>query len=193
MNLYQHIRQVWKSPKANIPKLYRERMIEWRKESVVTKLDHPTRLDRARSLGYKAKQGYVIVRVRLVRGGRQRPQIKKGRRSKHRRRRKVVGKSYQWIAEERVSKKFPNLEVLNSYQVAKDGKHFWFEVLLVDPHHAQIKSDKKINWISNSKHKGRAFRGKTSAGRKSRGLRGGKGKGREKIRPSLRAKKRRGK
>ena len=55
-----------------------------------------------------------------------------------------------------------------------------------------IKSDRKINWICDSTHKGRVFRGLTSAGRKSRGLRN-KGKGAEKIRPSIRANKGKGK
>lgn len=187
MNLYQHIRKAWKKPKENMPELYRERLIQWRKEKAVTKIDKPTRIDRARSLGYKAKQGFILARTRVLRGGRQRPLIKKGRRSKHRGRRKIVGKSYQWIAEERTAKKFKNLEVLNSYPLAKDGKYYWFEVLLVDPHHAQIKSDPKINWICNSKHKGRVFRGLSAAGKRSRGILTKKGKGAEKLRPSLRS------
>ena len=33
----------------------------------------PTRPDKARRLGYKAKQGYVIYRIRVRRGGRKRP------------------------------------------------------------------------------------------------------------------------
>ena len=49
-------------------------------------------------------------------------------------------------------------------------------------------ADKDLNWISTGKHKGRVFRGLTSAGKKSRGMRG-KGKGREKVRPSLGANK----
>jgi len=183
MNLYQNIRNLYKKS-ASFKKLQHERLILWRKEPVFVKLEHPTRLDRARSLGYKAKQGFVMVRVRLKRGGRQRPLIKKGRRSKHRRRTKIVAKNYQQIAEERVGKAYTNLAVLNSYLMAKDGIYAWFEVILVDPHHSVIKADPHINWILN--HKDRAFRGLTSAGKRSRGLRYS-GKGHEKIRPSKHA------
>jgi len=183
MNLYQHIRELYKTSES-FKELQHKRLILWRKEPVIVKLEHPTRLDRARSLGYKAKQGYIIARVKLKRGGRLRPLIKKGRRSKHRRRKKIVAKNYQQIAEERAAKKYTNLSVLNSYYMAKDGMHYWFEIILVDPYHPVISSDKKINWIL--KHRDRAFKGLTSSGKKSRGLLG-KGKGYEKVRPSLRA------
>lgn len=183
--LYQKIRQLWKKPSREV---LRERLIEFRREPTITRAEKPTRLDRARSLGYKAKHGYIIVRIKLSRGGRKRPQIKKGRRSKHMRIKKIVGKSYQWIAEERVAKKYKNLEVLNSYPVAKDGKFYWFEIILVDPMHPVIQKDKKINWITRPANQSRVHRGLTSAGKRSRGLRK-KGKGAEKIRPSLHAKK----
>lgn len=179
--MYKYIQKLWKKPSTS---MLRPRLIAWRKEDSIVKIEKPTNLARARTLGYKAKQGYVLVRVKLPRGGRQRPLIKKGRRSKHRRRVKILSKNYQQIAEERASKKFHNLEVLNSYQLAKDGKFYWFEVILVDPNHPVIKADKNINWIG--KQKGRVNRGLTSAAKKSRGLRK-KGLGAEKIRPSQRA------
>ena len=187
MGLYQKIRELYQEKGSK--SLLRERLIKWRRENVVVKIDRPTRLDSARALGYKAKQGYVLARVRVKRGGRQRALIKKGRRSKTRRRRKIVSKSYQQVAEERANTKFKNLEVLNSYKVAKDGLSYWFEVILIDVNHSVIKKDKNINWITKKQHKGRVFRGLTSAGKKSRGL-NKKGKGAEKIRPSQRAKKR---
>ena len=192
MGYLKYVQELWKKPKANLKGLLRERLIEWRKSNAVVRIEKPTRIDRARSLGYKAKQGIVIVRVRVIRGGRKRPLIKKGRRSKHRRRRKVVGKSYQWICEERANKKFVNCEVLGSYQVAKDGKYYYYEIILVDKNHPSIKKDKNLKWICESQHTGRVHRGLTSAGRKSRGLRG-KGTGYEKNRPSLAAHGKRGK
>ena len=86
-----------------------------------------------------------------------------------------------------------NLEVLNSYWVGEDGKNKFFEIIMLDPHHPVIKADKKYNWISSgNSHKGRAERGKTSAGKRGRGLHN-KGKGAEKLRPSLKANKNRGK
>lgn len=182
MSMYKYIRDIWKKPKENLGEIWQQRLIQWRKEPTIVRLERPTRLDRARSLGYKPKPGFIIVRQRLLRGGRQRPQIRAGRRSKHSGRKKIVDKSYQWVAEERASKKYPNCEVLNSYYVGEDGLNYWYEVILVDRAHPQILADKNIAWIAAKK--GRAQRGLTSAGRKSRGLRSSKGKGAEKLRPS---------
>ena len=186
MSMYKKVRELWKKPKTNMPELYRERLIKWRRENSTVKIERPTRIDRARSLGYKAKQGYVVVRQRVLRGGHRRPMIKGGTRPKRYGTRLVLSKNYKQIAEERAQKKFVNLSVLNSYWVAQDGKHYWYEVILVDPDHPVIKADKKINWICKAKHRSRVFHGKTSTARKSRGLRG-KGKGYEKARPSRRA------
>jgi large subunit ribosomal protein L15e len=41
--------------------------------NVIHRASRPSRPDKARRLGYKAKQGYVIYRVRVRRGGRKRP------------------------------------------------------------------------------------------------------------------------
>lgn len=186
MALYKIIQNLWKNPKLHLGDLQRERLMEWRRDPVATKLEKPTNIAKARSLGYKAKKGIVVVRIRVKSGGRMRPQHKGGRRSKHARRKKVVGKNYQWIAEERAQKKFTNLEVLNSYQVMDDSIHKWYEVIMVDPYRPEIKADKNLQWITARKHTNRVLRGRTSAARKSRGMRG-KGKGHEKARPSLRA------
>lgn len=190
MSLYKYVRGLWKNPKKNLKEIWSKRLIEWRKEPVTIRIERPTRIDAARSLGYKAKQGYLIVRQRLNRGGKKRPDIKKGRTPKHSRQRKVLSKNYQQIAEERANKKYKNCEVLNSYYAGKDGKHFWYEVILVDKMHPSIIADKRISWISEKKHTGRAFRGLTSAGRRSRGLLN-KGKGAEKVRRKPNPKKRR--
>ncbi len=191
MNLYSNVRELWKNPEEGLGSLYKERLIQWRREPSIVRVYRPTRIDRARSIGYKAKSGYVIIRIKLLRGGRQRIKYgRRGRKSKNLRLKKIVGKSYQWVAEERANRKYPNLEVLNSYWVGQDGLRYWYEVVLIDPNNPVIMADKKINWISNQR--GRVFRGLTSAGKKSRGLLK-KGKGAEKIRPSLRAHKRRAK
>ena len=186
--LYQHLREAWKKPDK---KILRERMITWRKTDTIVKVEKHLRLDRARSLGYKAKKGYVIVRVRLKRGGRKRPRRNKGRRSKRQTIRKVLKMNYKWVAEARAARKFPNLEVLNSYNIGKDGKHYFFEVILVDKDRPEIKKDKKMNWICKPANKNRVLRGLTSAGKKSRGLRSKHPT--NKNRPSVRVGKRRGK
>lgn len=190
MSMYKYIRELWKQPKKNLSELYRQRLIEWRREPVTMRIARPTRIDRARSLGYKAKQGFIVVRQRVAKSKRMREKNRAGRRPKHNRLRKVLSMNYQQIAELRANRKFKNCEVLNSYQVAEDGKHKWFEIILIDRNHPQIKKDKNVKGVAAKK--GRAFRGLTSAGRKSRGLRK-KGKGAEKIRPSQRANKRRAK
>lgn len=179
MSFVKRIRITRKTPESK--QLQKIRLIAWRREPAIVKLEKPTKVDRARALGYRAKQGFVMTRIRLLRGGRKRPLIKKGRRTKHRRRKKVITISYRSIAEQRVNRKYPNMEVLNSYLVGKDGKHYWYEVILVDPYLSVIEKDKKINWVCSKKHTKRALRGLTSASRKSRGLRK-KGKGAEKVR-----------
>ncbi|MAG01909.1 50S ribosomal protein L15e [Candidatus Pacearchaeota archaeon] len=186
--LTHHLRAAWKKP--DVARI-RELMVEWRKQKVVEKIDKPTRLDRARSLGYKAKKGFVLARVRVLRGGRKRPKPNKGRRSKRTTNKKVLKMSYKWIAEGRASNKFPNLEVLNSYYLAKDGKHYFYEVILLDASRPEIKSDKNVKFITKPTNKNRTQRGLTSAGKKSRGLRSKNPM--NKSRPSVRAGKRRGK
>ena len=193
MGYLKYLQKLYRKPTKELKELLKKRLIEWRKSKVVVRVDKPLRIDRARSLGYKDKQGFIVARVRVIRGGRKRPLIKKGRRSKARRRKKIVSKSYQWIAEEKAARKFRNCEVLNSYKLGKDGVYYFFECILIDKNHPAIKKDKDIKWITNSQHRGRVWRGKTSSGKASRGLRRGKGKGREKIRPSLRAKGRKAK
>lgn len=171
MGLYKQVRELWKKPQLNMPELWRERLIAWRKDDSTVKIERPTRIDRARSLGYKAKQGYIMVRQRVKRGGHTRPQIKSGRRPKRYGTMLNLRKNYKLIAEERTQKKFRNLVVLNSYWVGQDGKHYWFEVILVDPNHPVIQSDRKINWICTQRNRSRVHHGKTSAGMKGRGLR----------------------
>jgi large subunit ribosomal protein L15e len=186
--LYHYLREAWKKPDK---KVLRERMIEWRKSGVFTKVKKPLRIDRARALGYKAKKGFVIIRIRVKRGGHKRPRPNKGRRSKRLHTRKNLGMNYKWIAEQRVGRKYTNLEVLNSYMVGKDGVHYFYEVICVDPTKPEIKSDKVINWIGKKANTKRPMRGLTSAAKKSRGLR--KKSPEMKVRPSIRANKRRGK
>ncbi|GKE30008.1 60S ribosomal protein L15, partial [Tanacetum coccineum] len=133
--------------------------------------------------------GYVIYRVRVRRGGRKRP-VPKGI---------VYGKptnqgvtqlkfqrSKRSVAEERAGRKLGGLKVLNSYWLNEDSTYKYFEVILVDPAHAAIRNDPRINWICNPVHKHRELRGLTSAGKKYRGLRG-KGHLNHKQRPSRRA------
>ncbi len=182
---YKYVAQAWNKPEASFVKeLMKQRLIEWRRQPAVVRVERPLRLDRARKLGYKAKQGFVVARARVRRGGRRKQRPKAGRRQKRMGVKKLKpAKSIQLIAEERAARKFPNLEVLNSYWVWEDGLHKWFEVIMVDPNHPVVRSDKNINWISKNVQHGRVHRGLTSAGKEVRGLHH-KGRGAEKVRPS---------
>ena len=193
--LYQHTRETWKRPKDTIPfDVRQKRMATWRRDPVNCRIERPTRLDAARRLGYKAKQGVVLIRTRVRRGGLRKGKINMKRKpSKMGIRKITMAKNTQRIAEERVARHYPNLEVLNSYWVGEDGKHKFYEVILIDSSHPSIINDKQLGWVSEGKsHRGRACRGKTSAGKRGRGLHN-KGKGAEKLRPSLKANLNRGK
>jgi len=169
---YHYIAELWKRPyEGEMLQVMRGRFIKWRREPAIVRVEYPTRLDRARAIGYKAKQGFIVVRVRVRKGGMRKQRPRSGRRPK---RMGVYGfapaKSIQLIAEERAARKYPNLEVLGSYYVGEDGLYKYYEVILVDPAHPAIKADKDINWITQPSQKRRVFRGKTAAGRRMRGL-----------------------
>lgn len=178
---------------ADMKELMSERKVTWRRGPSVVRLTRPTRIDAARRYGYKAKQGFVVARSRVRRGGMRKSRPSRGRKPKRMGVNKITAnKSIQRIAEERTQKRYPNLEVLGSYWVWQDGQYQWHEVVLADPAHPAIKSDRDVGWLAAGTHKKRALRGLTPAGTKGRGQTR-RGKGAEKVRPSLRAKGRRAK
>ncbi len=129
----------------------RQFAFKWRREPAILRVEKPTRIDRAKRLGYKAKQGFVVVRARIRRSGARKKRPSSGRRQKAMGVTKIKWrKSAQQIAEGRVAKKYPNMEVLNSYYLWADGKYFWTEVLLIDAHHSSVMNDPQVNWISKT-------------------------------------------
>ena len=192
--MYSYVRDAWKRPdKSEVKSLLWHRLQVWRREGSVVRVERPTRIDRARNLGYRAKQGIIVARVKVRRGGRRKSRYIRGRRTARMgMRHTTAGKSLQRIAEERASRKYVNMEALNSYWVGQDGRSKWFEVILVDGHHPAIKNDAHLSWMSSPKHRGRAERGLTSAGVKGRGMMR-KGKGTEHTRPSIRSNANKGK
>ena len=104
-NLYGYVKKAWKNPHEGVvEETHWARLVEWRRGTAIARVDRPTRIDRARELGYRAKQGYVVVRVRVRRGGRRKPHPMGGRKPKRRGLLKItMGKSIQRIGEERVS------------------------------------------------------------------------------------------
>jgi len=167
--MYKYIAQIWKRPKENLGELWKSRLVQWRKDPVVKRIENPTRIDRARNLGYKAKQGVFVARVRVKKGMRKRPKTSGGRKPRRSGRFFPLDKPKQTVAEEKAARKFPNCEVLNSYWVAEDGNHTWYEVILVDRTSPSVQKHKNLKDITRSR--GRVFRGLTSSGKKSRGLR----------------------
>jgi len=187
---YHYLRQAWRNPtKESIEKIRKE-SIAWREGERITKLERPTRLDRAHALGYKAKKGFVVFRVVIERGGRQKARPTTKRRSKRFNVKKILKLNYQQVAEIRVQKNHQNLEVLNSYKLGKDGQFYYFEVICVDTNAPEIKADPNFRWLQNPANRFRALRGLTSSGRKSRGLMNRNPN--LKIRPSARAWNRKG-
>ena len=194
MGMYHYVRSILQKEYShdadefyNYRERLKEKLMEWRRQPAVVRIERPSNITRARELGYKAKQGIIVVRVRVRKGSGRHIRPNKGRRPKRMGVKKLTRRiSIQRIAEIRANRKYRNLEVLNSYYVGEDGRHYYYEVILVDPNHPAIRSDPDLKWIAEPQHRGRAFRGKTSAGRKGRGLRR-KGKGAEKARPSLKA------
>ena len=193
---YKYIAEEWSKPEESfVEALMRQRLILWRKQPSTVRIENPTRLDIARKLGYKAKQGIIVARTKVRRGGLRKLRPRSGRRPKRMGVNKFKpAKNLRLIAEERTQKHFPNLEVLNSYWVGEDGRHKWFEVILVDTNAPTIKTDKDVGWMTEKLHTGRVFRSIPSAGKSVRGLRH-RGAGAEKVRPSQRkgAKKHHGK
>ena len=133
--------QLWKN---NAPEL-RQRVILWRKQNAITRIDRPSRIQRARRLGYKAKQGIITVRMRVGAGGMRKQRPRGGRRPKHLGVVRIkADDNMKTVAERRVLERYPNMKLLGSYFVYKDGKHYWFEVILADPSHPRIFNDKEL-------------------------------------------------
>ena len=167
--MYGYVRDAWKKPaESGVKRLLWERMQTWRRQGAVVRLERPTRIDRARELGYKAKQGIIVVRASIRRGGRRKSRYIRGRRTNRMGMRKATpGKNLQSIAEERAGTRYPNMEVLNSYWVGQDGKSKYYEIILVDRNSPSVLADKNLAWVGTTR--GRVYRGKTSSGRKGRG------------------------
>ena len=133
--------KMWKENSA----VLRERAITWRKENAVTRIERPSRLLRAKRLGYKAKQGIIVIRMRVGTGGMRKQRPRGGRRPKHLGVTRIkADDSMKTVAERRVLEKYPNMKLLGSYFLYKDGKHYWYEVILADPSHPRIVKDKEL-------------------------------------------------
>jgi len=189
MGAYKYLEELWKKKQSDVLRfLLRIRCWEYRQLPAVHRASRPSRPDKARRLGYKAKQGYVVYRVRVRRGGRKRPNPKGivyGKPANQGILKLKWQRSLRSKAEERVGRRCTNLRVLNSYWVNQDATYKYYEIILVDPSHSAIRRDPRINWVCRPTMKHRELRGLTAAGKSSRGI--GKGHKFNKNRPSGRA------
>jgi hypothetical protein len=73
-SLLQYVEELWKRKQSDVLRfLLRVRCWEYRQLPGIVRLTRPSRPDKARRMGFKAKQGYVVYRVRVRRGGRKKP------------------------------------------------------------------------------------------------------------------------
>jgi large subunit ribosomal protein L15e len=142
MPMYSQISKTWQGIFHDKAGDIKTRAVQLRKEPAMLRVERPWRLDRARAIGYKAKEGVVVIRMRVSRGGMRKQRPTSGRRPKHMGVLKIKSDvSSQSVAERRVLERHPNMKLLGSYPVWQDGIHAWYEVILVDPMHPAISRD----------------------------------------------------
>lgn len=74
MGAYRYIQELYRKKQSDVLRyLLRIRVWQFRQLTKLVRSPRPSRPDKARRLGFKAKQGFVIYRVRVRRGGRKRP------------------------------------------------------------------------------------------------------------------------
>ncbi len=134
------MQELWRKKQSDVLRfLLRVRAWEYRQLPKLSRVGHPTRPDKARSLGYKAKQGFSIFRVAVRRGGRKRPipkGIVYGKPKHHGITQFKFVRNLRSVAEERVGRRVGGLRVLNSYWINQDATYKYYEVICVDPSHA---------------------------------------------------------
>ncbi|KAJ0558786.1 putative ribosomal protein L15e [Helianthus annuus] len=190
MGAYTYVSELWRKKQSDVMRfMQRVRCWEYRQLPSIVRVTHPTRPDKARRMGYKSQTGLRDLSCTCE------AWWKKEARSKGYCLRKTykpgcdpaqISTQQEVCCRGTSRKEVRWSKVLNSYWLNEDSTYKYFEVILVDPAHAAIRNDPRINWICNPVHKHRELRGLTSAGKKYRGLRG-KGHLNHKARPSRRA------
>jgi large subunit ribosomal protein L15e len=143
--MYTYVAGTWRKMWKEHSDELKAKAIEWRKQPTMIRIERPSNIDRARRLGYKAKQGFIVVRIKVGRGGMRKQRPKAGRRPKHLGVVRIKqSDSMRKVAERRVAEKHPNMQVIGSYYLYKDGKNYWFECILVDKNHPSIFKDKEL-------------------------------------------------
>ena len=74
MGAYKYIQELYRKKQSDVLRyLLRIRVWQYRQMSKIHRVPRPSRPDKARRLGYRAKQGFMVFRSRVRRGGRKRP------------------------------------------------------------------------------------------------------------------------
>ena len=128
MGASKYIRQSFTETQGS--QIYKARLRVWRQGHSMERVEKPLNPARARELGYKAKPGYFVVRVKTKRGKRVRNRPAIGRKPGKNRKRENPGKPWQWFAEQKAMLKHKNAAVVGSYFVGADGERQYFEVIL---------------------------------------------------------------
>uniref|UniRef100_A0A2I3SGC8 Ribosomal protein L15 n=1 Tax=Pan troglodytes TaxID=9598 RepID=A0A2I3SGC8_PANTR len=144
MGAYKYILELWRKKQSDVMCfLLRVRCWQYRQLSALHRDPRPTRPD-------KAKQGYIIYRIRVRHG------VPKGatysKPVHHGVNQLKFARSLQSVAEERAGRHHGALSVLNSYRV-----------ILIDPFHKAIRRNPDTQWIIKPLHKHREMRGLTSS------------------------------
>lgn len=125
MGCYRYVQELQNKKQSDVMRfILRVNAWFFRQLTVIHRASKPSNLPKARRLGYKAKQGYVIYRVRVRRGNRKKPAPKGATYGKPVRQgvnHLKPARGHRAIAEERVGRRCTNLRVLNSYWVNQDG------------------------------------------------------------------------
>lgn len=168
MGAYKYIKHSLQASYKERNDVMKNRLIDWRRGETIVRVGNPTNLARARELGYRAKPGVVIVRVRVRKGLTKREKPVRGRKPSKYGRFYAYAKSLQARAEERAARKYRNCEVLNSYFVGEDGMFKFYETILLDRENPSVNTDPQYMQVLSQRN--RVYRGLTSAGRKHRGI-----------------------
>lgn len=73
MGATKYVQELWRKKQSDVLRfLLRVRCWEYRQWRTIERVSQPTRPEKARRLGYRAKQGFVIYRIRVRRGDRKR-------------------------------------------------------------------------------------------------------------------------
>ena len=119
------MKKAWEQPRENLGQAYKDMLISYRAGNSIERVEKPMRIDRARALGYRAKQGFTVARVRVIRGGKKNTRIGSGRDGGDKSTKITQSKNYQQICEERAQKRFVNFYWLQRYARGRIKEICW--------------------------------------------------------------------